>query len=53
VEGFLSGDLGQVLVGADTGGFQGFGGDLFVLVGDEVHAGWEIIDTCLLSGRYC
>jgi hypothetical protein len=53
VETFLSGNLGQVLVGTDTGGFEGFRGDLFVFVGDEMHTCWEIVDTCLLSALCC
>jgi len=48
VETFLSSDLDEVLVGANAGGFEGFRGELFVLVGNEMDAGWEIIDTGLL-----
>lgn len=51
VEGFLAGNLGQVLVGADTGGFESLRRDLFVLVGDEVDAGGEIVYTGLLSSK--
>lgn len=31
------GDKNAALVGADTSGFEGFGRQLFVLVGDHVH----------------
>jgi len=49
VEGVLSRGLCDVFVGADTGGFEGFGGELFVLVGNQVAAEWEFIDRGLLS----
>jgi hypothetical protein len=51
VETFLSGNLDEVLVGANAGGFEGLGGKLFVLVGDEVDASWELIDTCSLATK--
>lgn len=39
----------NVLVGADTGGFEGFRTQLFVLVGDHVHAEGELVDIGLLA----
>lgn len=39
----------NVLVGADTGGFEGFGGQLLVLVGDHVDAEREFIDVGTLA----
>jgi len=38
VEAFFSGDFDEVLVGADTGCFEGFGGELFVLICGFVSA---------------
>jgi len=43
METFLSGNLDQVLVGANTGGFEGLGGQLLVLVGDKVDAEREVV----------
>lgn len=51
VETFLSGGLDEVLVGADTGGFESLGAQLLVLVGDEVDAEREVIDTSTLSAK--
>jgi len=45
VESVLSHEFHHVLVGANTGGFQGLGGELFVLVGDHVDAKRELIDA--------
>lgn len=39
------------LVGADTGGFESLGAQLFILVGDEVDAGWEVVDVCTLAAK--
>lgn len=47
VEGFLGGVLGHVLVGLDTGGFEGLGGDLLELARDDVDAGGELINVGL------
>lgn len=41
----------NVLVGTDTGGFEGLGGQLLVLVGDHVHAQREVIDVGLLTSQ--
>jgi hypothetical protein len=38
VETFLSGELDEVLVGANTGGLKSFRAQLLVLVGDHVDA---------------
>jgi len=45
VERVLAHKLYHILVGADTSGFQGLGGELFILVGDHVDAERELIDT--------
>lgn len=49
VEGLLTGVLDNVLVGTDTGGFESFGGKLFVLVGNKVATEGEVVDRSLLS----
>jgi len=51
VETFLSGNLYKVFVGADTGGLEGLGRELFVLIGDEMDASWEFVDTGTLSAE--
>jgi hypothetical protein len=51
MEGILSGGLDHVLVGANTGGFEGFGGDLLVLVGDQVDAERELVDVGTLAAE--
>jgi len=51
VETFLTGDLDHVLVGADTGGFEGLGGELLILVGDKVDACWEVVDGRTLAAE--
>ena len=40
---------GYVLVGANTGSLEGLGGDLLILVGDEVNAEGELVDVGLLA----
>ena len=42
---------GNVLVGADAGGFEGFGGQLLVLIGDHVHAEGEFVDVGTLAAQ--
>lgn len=37
--------IGNVLIGANTGGFESFRGQLLVLVGDHVDAEGEFIDV--------
>ena len=49
METFLSGNLDEVLVGANTGGFESLGGKLLVLVGDEVDAEREVVYAGLLA----
>lgn len=39
------------LVGADTGSFQSLGGQLFVLVGDQVDAERELVNVRTLSAK--
>lgn len=51
METFLSSGLHEVLVGANTGGFESLGGQLLVLVGDHVHAGREVVDIGLLTSK--
>lgn len=41
----------DILVGANTGGFESLGGQLLVLVGDHVHAGREVVDIGLLTSK--
>jgi len=43
MEGILAGGLGDVFVGANTGGFEGFTRQLFVFIGDEMAAEGEIV----------
>ena len=45
VEGVFAGCLGDVLVGANTGGFEGFRRELLILVGDKVGAEGELVDV--------
>jgi hypothetical protein len=49
VEALLAGDLDEVLVGADARGLERLGGELLVLVGDEVHARGEFVDAGALA----
>lgn len=51
VETLLSGNLDEVLVGADTGGLEGLGTQLLILVGDKVDAEREVIDGRALSAK--
>jgi hypothetical protein len=51
VESILATDLGKVLVGANTTGFKGFGGQLLILVGDQMHAERELVDTRLFTAQ--
>lgn len=51
VETFLSGDLDEVLVGADTGGLEGLGAQLLILVGHEVDAEREVVDSSALAAK--
>lgn len=49
VEVLLADVLGQIFVSSDTGSFEGFGGDLLDLVGDDVHDEGEHVGVALLS----
>lgn len=51
METFLSGNLDEVLVGANTGGLKSLGGQLLVLVGDEVDAEREVVYAGLLATK--
>lgn len=51
VERVLSGSLDDVLVAANTGSLQSLGGDLLVLVRDQVGAEGEVIDGSPLSAQ--
>lgn len=51
VETFLSGVLDEVLVGANTGGLEGLGAQLLILVGDEVDAEREVVDVGALTAQ--
>ncbi len=44
MERILSAGLGDVFVGADTGSFQCFRGELFIFIGDEVAAEGEVVN---------
>ena len=43
--------LCDVLVRANTGGLEGLGAQLLILVGDEVDAGWELVDVRTLTAE--
>ena len=51
VERFLAGRLDNVLVGANTGGFQRLGRELFVFVRNQVAAEGEVVDGCALAAE--
>ena len=51
MERFLSTVLDEVLVGANTGGLERLGGQLLVLVGDQVNAEREVIYVGLLATK--
>lgn len=51
VEGVTTRHLGDVLVGANTGGFQSFGRKLLQLVGDHVDTQGEVVDRGLLTTK--
>jgi hypothetical protein len=44
-------DIGDILVGTNTGGFQSLRGELFIFVGDEVNAEGEVVDVGLLTSQ--
>src|SRR5271170_4449367 len=49
VESILTTNLRKVFVGANTTGFKGFGGQLLILVGNQMHAERELVHTSLLT----
>lgn len=51
VETLLTGVLDEVLVGANTGGLEGLGAQLLILVGDEVDAEREVVDNGTLAAK--
>ena len=51
VERVLAGGLGDVLVGTDAGGFEGFTRKLLVLVGNEMAAEGELVDRGTLAAK--
>jgi hypothetical protein len=51
MERILSAGLDEVLVGANTGGLEGFGAQLLVLVRDHVDAEREVIDNSTLAAQ--
>lgn len=51
VETLLSGNLDEVLVGANTSGLEGLGTQLLILVGDEVDAEREVVDGSALAAK--
>ena len=51
METFLSGDLDEVLVGANTGRLEGLGTQLLILVGHEVDAEREVVDGSALAAK--
>jgi len=51
VEGIFTRDLGDILVGANTGGLKRLGGDLFVLVGYKMAAEREFVDVGPLTAQ--
>lgn len=51
VERLLATGLDHVLVGANTGGLEGLGAQLLILVGDEVDAEGELVDVGTLTAQ--
>jgi len=51
MESLLAGSLGHVLVGANTGGLEGLGAQLLVLVRHHVDAEREVIDGSALAAE--
>jgi len=51
MESFLSSNLDEVLVGANTGGLESLGAQLLVLVGHHVDAEREVIDVGALATK--
>ena len=51
METFLAGKLDEIFVGADTGGLEGLGAQLLILVRHQVDAQGEIVDGGTLSAE--
>jgi hypothetical protein len=51
MERILAGSLGNVLVGANTGGFEGLRGQLLILIGDKVAAEGEVVNRGALAAE--
>jgi len=51
METFFASNLDKILVGADASGFKGFRAQLFVLIGNHVHAKREFVDIGTLSSE--
>jgi hypothetical protein len=51
VELIFSAELHQVFVAANAASFQGFGAELFIFIGHEMNAEWEVVDFGLLSAQ--
>jgi hypothetical protein len=51
VETFLSGQLDEILVGANAGRLEGFRAQLLILVRDHVNAQGEVINSRALSAK--
>ena len=51
VETLLAGNLDQVLVGANAGGFERLGAQLLILVRDQVHTCRELVDVGALAAE--
>ena len=51
MESVLAGGLGNVLVGANTGGLKGLARELLVFVGNEVDAVGELVDGSTLAAQ--
>lgn len=51
MEGILSSGLDDVFVGANTGRLERLGGELLVLVGDEMATEGEVVDGGLFTSE--
>ena len=51
VEGILARSLGDVLVGANTGGLESLARKLLILVGNKVAAEGELVDGGTLAAK--
>ena len=49
VEAVLAGELGQRLVGSDTGSLKSLRGELLTLIGHKVHNKRELVDRGALG----